>query len=228
MSTELVSLASLETLKTIAEHIRDAWEAGRSWRLSLLFSSIDQQLREEKGLDAKTLQTLVVGSHQESFRETIYQTATKAILAESNLAIRVMAVIAAKHIADRATITYDDLLLLRGLQTLTDDEVILGIRIWQLYSEGKIPLDPVEPKDNEAHANYKKKHISPSKNVTDAIGVTDYIPKVEALKRANALGDSPHGYMGQSGGWGHVTIIPRSEMFAKYGRIAQGLPSQAE
>jgi hypothetical protein len=221
----MVLAGSLDTLKSVSGHIQEACEIGRSWRLTVLFKSIDRQLREKHCLDAGSMEALVKGSHEESFRETVYKTATKAILSESNLAVRVMAVIAAKHIADRSSITYDDLLLLRGLQSLTDEEIILGMRIWKLYCARELPLDPITKEDSEEHQKYVQRHIAPSEGVITTVGVDDYVPKVEALKKAGALGDTPHGHVGQNGGWGHVMIIPRTELFGNYVSLAQGLPS---
>ena len=193
------------------------WERDR--RVQNLLQVMGLELARKHKLSDAQVESLVKGSMNAAIRDIIYSAANKALLAESTLGIRMMAIMSAKHIHDRASFTYDDVQVLRALQELTDDEIIFAKKLAELHSAGQFPADATTP-----NTPPEQRMVRPNEDFFNLFDFPreQFIPKVEALKKHGILADNPSGFMDTMGGWGYARVCETTRVFAKLAEDASG------
>lgn len=126
------------TGKDIAEIFIGAQKRLQDKKIATLMDKIASTLEEDFKGDTKQFKDeLIKISHQEWFQETINQAIIKASLANSTIAIRMMAIVVAVKVKDKNTaLAFEDILLLRVLQDITDYEIIFLSKIYAKKRRG--------------------------------------------------------------------------------------------
>lgn len=143
----------------------------KDYKIKLLLETLSVELSNNLDFRPETYKKLFNQSHDNHFQQTLDQAVTKTFLANSNLAIRMIAI----YISSRTSkaLSYSELNVLRILQDITDFEIIFFRKMWNEstdFGQDKRYLHQY-PDDAESKRNEQYREIAHSLRAVGLIRV---------------------------------------------------------
>lgn len=207
----LSQIDAVGALQAIIEGFEAAIDIVKENRRNTFLSGMAKSLREHHGLTDEQIRELARRAVDGEFQEHVLAIVMKAIFAESNLGVRILAILSAEALANGGKVNYELTVLMRAAEELVDEELRFVEETIKLADDGKLPFSPTAP----AQLLVRQDFLAALRRTSD-----QFTTIVESLKRHHLLADEPSGFMDTIGSYGTGIITDRTRRLARYVRVA--------